>query len=102
MITGDADMWKRNKDSLTKFHDHNKYKLPNQNIDPYALDIPEGLSYLGRATTVKGELSANKHVIINGSFEGQIVAPDHGIAIGAHANVKADVFANTVTVLLEP
>ncbi len=99
MITVDADMWKRNKDSLTKFHDHNKYKLPNQNIDPYVLDIPEGLSYLGRATTVKGELSANKRVIINGSFEGQIVAPDHGIAIGAHANVKADVLANTVTVL---
>ena len=93
-------MWKRNQDSRTQLNDHSKHKLTHQNFDAYdALDSPEGMSSLGRTTTIKGELSANEHVIINGSFEGQIVAPDHGVAIGAHANVKANVFANTVTVL---
>ncbi len=48
---------------------------------------------------VKGELTAREHIIIEGQFEGQIVVPEHGLAIGMHANVKADVVAKTVTIL---
>ena len=64
-----------------------------------ALDFPDGVTSLGPSLIVKGELTAREHIIIEGQFDGQIVVPEHGLAIGMHANVKADVVAKTVTIL---
>ena len=61
--------------------------------------FPDGVTSLGPSLIVKGELTAREHIIIEGQFEGQIVVPAHGLAIGMHANVKADVVAKTVTIL---
>ena len=49
--------------------------------NPYS-DLPEGMTLLGRTITIKGELTAAEHLIIDGHFEGQLAIPDHGLAIG--------------------
>jgi len=63
------------------------------------MDVPPGVTSLGRTIAVKGELTAGEHLIIEGRFEGRLVAPDHGIAIGRNAVVAADILARNVTVL---
>ena len=63
-----------------------------------ALDADD-LVTLGRGITVKGRLSATGHVIIEGTVEGEVVVPDHGVAVTGAARVQGDVFARTVTVL---
>ena len=60
---------------------------------------PDDLSTFGRGLTAKGRLSATAHVIIEGTVEGEVVVPDHGVAVTAIARIRGDVFARTVTVL---
>ena len=54
---------------------------------------------IGRALRVTGRLTANEHVILEGAFDGEIVVPDHGVAIGGGAHLRGDVCAHTITVL---
>ena len=58
-----------------------------------------GLTNFGRSVTAKGRLSATDHVIIEGTVDGEVVVPDHGVAVTSIARVHGDVFARTVTVL---
>ena len=60
---------------------------------------PTDISAFGLSVTVKGRLTAAEHVIIEGVFEGDIVIPDHGVAIGGAAHLRGDVCAKTITVL---
>ncbi|MCY4507397.1 MAG: polymer-forming cytoskeletal protein [Acidobacteria bacterium] len=57
------------------------------------------LTTFGRSITAKGQLSATDHVIIEGTVEGDVVVPDHGVAVTGIARVRGNVFARTVTVL---
>ena len=57
------------------------------------------LTTFGRSITVKGRLSATDHIIIEGTVEGDVVVPDHGVAVTGVARIRGDVFARTVTVL---
>ena len=61
--------------------------------------LPANVTAVGPGLTVKGRLSATEHVIIEGVFEGDIVIPDHGVAIGGAAYLRGDVCAKTITVL---
>ena len=57
------------------------------------------LMTFGRSITAKGRLTATDHVIIEGTIEGEVVVPDHGVAVTGVAHVEGDIFARTVTVL---
>ena len=92
-------MWTRDKRPLPLRDRHPGLSPPENTPEARMLDFPEGVTSLGWTLTVKGELSASEHIIIDGRFEGQIVVPDHGVAIGMHGKVKADVLAKTVTIL---
>jgi len=54
---------------------------------------------VGRHIRVKGHLTATEHVIIEGVFDGDIVVPDHGVAIGGAAHLRGDLSARAITVL---
>ena len=60
---------------------------------------PADVTAVGLSVTVKGRLTATEHVIIEGNFEGDIVIPDHGVAIGGAAHLRGDVCASTITVI---
>ena len=57
------------------------------------------LATFGRSITARGQLTATGHVIIEGTVEGEIVVPDHGVAVTGAARVQGDISARTVTVL---
>ncbi|HJN43851.1 MAG: polymer-forming cytoskeletal protein [Vicinamibacterales bacterium] len=60
---------------------------------------PANVTAIGGGVTVKGQLTAAEHVIIEGSFEGEVVIPDHGLAISGAAHMRGDVCARAITVL---
>ncbi len=57
------------------------------------------LMTFGRSVAARGRLTATDHVIIEGTIEGEVVVPDHGVAVTGVAHVQGDIFARTVTVL---
>ena len=60
---------------------------------------PGAVTALGQGFSITGRLTAAEHVILEGAFEGNIVVPDHGVAIGGAAHLRGDVCAKAITVL---
>ncbi len=65
------------------------------------LNIPQGVTSLGRTLVITGEVTAEENLIIEGTVEGKILVPEHAVAIGRTARVSADIMARTVTILGE-
>ena len=72
---------------------------PDEDSPHRAAPRAGGMSTFGPRITAKGRISATNHVIIEGTVEGEVVVPDHGVAVTGVARVQGDVFARTVTVL---
>ena len=72
---------------------------PASQTPGYPLLGTANVTAVGRSITVKGHLIATEHVIIEGVFEGEILMPDHGVAIGGAAHLRGDVCAKVITVL---
>lgn len=54
---------------------------------------------IGRSIILKGELSADEDLLIEGQFEGTVNLQDHCLTIGSNGKVKAEIQARQVIVL---
>ena len=56
---------------------------------------------IGKSVVIKGELSGNEDLTIEGHVEGKIELNEHALTIGPNGKIKAQVFAKSVVVLGE-
>jgi len=56
-------------------------------------------SVIGPTLRIKGELSANEDLIIEGEIEGKIAHQDKNLTVGKTGRVKADIHAQQVEIL---
>ena len=54
---------------------------------------------IGRALTIKGEISGSESLYIDGRIEGTINIPDHRVTVGRNGSVTADVNAREVVIM---
>ena len=54
---------------------------------------------IGRSIILKGELSANEDLLIEGEFEGTVNLQDHCLTVGGNGKVRAEIQARQVIVL---
>jgi cytoskeletal protein CcmA (bactofilin family) len=57
------------------------------------------MANIGKSITIKGDLSGNEDLVVDGNVEGRIELPNNQLTIGASGNVKADVSAKSVVVV---
>ena len=57
------------------------------------------VSMIGASIVIKGELSADEDVVIEGQVEGNISLNQNVLTVGAHGKVKAKIAAKTVVVV---
>ena len=57
------------------------------------------VSMIGKSIVIKGELSADEDVVIEGQVEGNISLNQNVLTVGAHGKVKAMIAAKTVVVV---
>jgi cytoskeletal protein CcmA (bactofilin family) len=58
----------------------------------------EGSTAIGKSVTIKGELSGNEDLYMDGDFAGTVTLAEHGLTIGPNARVQADIRVRDVTV----
>ena len=97
VVQGPSRLIGRRRDYLAR-------RRPSQPRDDEPVPVPErdsleDASRFGRTVSIKGEVTASEHLIIEGRVDGKLTAPEHGVAIGRDATVMADIVARTVTVL---
>ncbi len=59
----------------------------------------EKLVNIGQSVQIKGELTGNEDLTIEGRVDGKIVVKDHSLTIGANGRITAEVHAKTVVVV---
>ena len=57
------------------------------------------MANIGKSITIKGDLSGNEDLQIDGTVEGRIDLPNNQLTIGAEGRVKAEVHAKSVVVV---
>lgn len=58
----------------------------------------EGPAAIGPSITVKGDVSGDEDLLIEGRVEGKVMLAKHNVTIGPDGHVKADVVGRTVVV----
>jgi cytoskeletal protein CcmA (bactofilin family) len=53
---------------------------------------------IGQSIHIKGELTGNEDLTIDGTVEGNIELKENNLTIGPNANIKADIHAKTITI----
>lgn len=53
---------------------------------------------IGRSIQIKGELTGNEDLTIDGTVEGKIELKENSLTIGPNGNIKADINAKAVTI----
>jgi len=56
---------------------------------------------IGKSVVIKGELNGSEDLTVDGIVEGKIELREHVLTIGAHAKIKAEVFAKVAVILGE-
>lgn len=56
------------------------------------------IAIIGQSIQIKGELSGNEDLTIDGTVEGNIELKQNNLTIGPNGNIKADINAKTVTI----
>ena len=60
--------------------------------------IPRNIARLGPSLFLKGELSGEEDVIIEGQYKGKIDLTNHNILVGNGARVKGDIRVKNITI----
>jgi cytoskeletal protein CcmA (bactofilin family) len=58
----------------------------------------EGSTVIGKSVIIRGGLSGNEDLFIDGDVEGTVTLPESRLTIGPNARVKADVSAREVVI----
>jgi cytoskeletal protein CcmA (bactofilin family) len=58
----------------------------------------EGSTVIGKSVTIRGELSGNEDLYMDGDIEGTITLPDHALTVGPNARVMADIKVRDIIV----
>src|SRR6185295_7555404 len=56
---------------------------------------------IGQSIQIKGELSGNEDLTIEGKVDGKIFLKDHNLTIGSNGRITAEIHAKTVVVVGE-
>jgi cytoskeletal protein CcmA (bactofilin family) len=97
-------MWKQEASSKrepVKTEDTRQPQTPDPATAGRPLEVDEErrtVAWVGQSVVFKGDLSSSEDMTIDGRVEGTVKLPDHGLTIGPHAEIRADIVAKTVTV----
>ena len=78
---------------MPKLEDKNKDK---QNIVEQSINA--NISRLGPTLNIKGELSCNEDLIIEGQFQGKLDLKNHNLSVEHAGKVNADIHAGNITI----
>jgi cytoskeletal protein CcmA (bactofilin family) len=57
------------------------------------------MANIGKSITIKGDLSGNEDVHVEGTVEGRVELPENEITVGPEGQVNAEVHAKTVIII---
>lgn len=66
---------------------------------PRTVGEPQRMANIGKSIQIKGDLTGNEDIIIEGTVDGRVDLPNNQLTVGAEGKVKAEINAKTVVVI---
>ncbi len=57
------------------------------------------MANIGKAISIRGDLTGNEDMVIEGQVEGKVDLPNNQLTIGANGNVKAEIHAKGIVIV---
>ena len=95
-------MWNWKYDSEEKAAPQPRYTLDGNSLnknnpEPRRKSMGQ-TAIIGQSIHIKGELTGNEDLTIDGTVEGNIELKENNLTVGPNGNIKADIHAKTVTI----
>jgi len=71
----------------------------SERYQPAAMTKGEAMANIGKSISIKGDLTGNEDLVIEGKVEGKVELPNNQLTVGANGVVKAEVSAKSVVVI---
>ena len=98
-------MWHRNYDTGEKFPPQPRNPLEGTTQAKHNPELRREkmgqIAIIGQSIQIKGELTGNEDLTIDGTVEGNIELKENNLTIGPNGNIKADTNAKKVTIIGE-
>lgn len=97
-------MWKRENEGLPTSPGQAPAPPPNRReaeppaAPPRTSEGSTGRAVIGAATTVRGEISGEEDLLVEGKVEGKIELPQNAVTVGAKGRVAAEIHARAILV----
>jgi cytoskeletal protein CcmA (bactofilin family) len=65
---------------------------------PMAAERPSERAIIGPSITIKGDVTGEEDLLIQGRVEGKVDLAQHNVTVGANGRIKANIFGRSVTV----
>ncbi|MDH5528319.1 MAG: polymer-forming cytoskeletal protein [Nitrospirota bacterium] len=72
--------------------------MPNKDHKNDRSASMNAVAMIGKSIVIKGELSGNEDLTIEGTVEGKISLTENSVMVGADGRVTANIFARTITI----
>ena len=59
----------------------------------------DSMANIGKSIAIKGDLSGNEDIVVEGTVEGKVDLPNNQLTIGANGSAKAEITAKTIVVI---
>lgn len=91
---------KNQNDSYVNEHIEPEIEAPEEEVSDEVVvaDTTRSVSYVGPTMSIKGEISGEETLVIEGQFEGKVSHCERNLTIGRKGRVNAEIHANTVEV----
>lgn len=93
-------MWKKSPEPEEFRPQANPVTQPSPAPAPKVSSAPQARDYatIGSTITIKGDLSGEEDLLMEGKLEGKIELRRHCVTIGKNGRIKGDVFGKVITV----
>jgi cytoskeletal protein CcmA (bactofilin family) len=89
-IKGEETMWKKTENDHSDSAVSSPAVVPQQSVKEQAV--------IGSSLIVKGDLTGENDLLIQGQVEGKVVLKKNNVTVGRKGRVKADIYGNVITV----
>ena len=94
----DMNPLKRNTGKLTDSQEVGDSRAPVATTKPASYERSTGLATIGPSIYIRGDLTGEEDLVIQGRVEGTINLKQNNLTIGQEGDINANIFARTVTV----
>lgn len=71
----------------------------SERYQPAATGKGEAMANIGKSISIKGDLTGNEDLVIEGKVEGKVELPNNQLTVGANGVVRAEISAKSVVVI---